>query len=66
MSEQSTHNSYESCIPFIQSNKVKSIYSSSTVFCIRKTEGVKQLILFNVETIDYQYLIIFLIIVVRK
>jgi len=49
MSEQSIHTSYELCNLFIQSNKVKSIYS--TVFCIRSTESVKQLILFNVETL---------------
>jgi len=49
MSEQSIHNSYESCNLFMQSNEVKSIYS--TVFCIRSTESVKQLILFNVETL---------------
>jgi len=49
MSEQSIHNSYESCNLFIQSNKVKSIYS--TVFCIRSTASVKQLNVFNVETL---------------
>jgi len=49
MSEQSIHNSCESCNLFIQSNEDKSIYS--TVFCNRSTESVKQLILFNVETL---------------
>jgi len=49
MSEKSIRNSYESCNLFIQSYKVKSLYS--TVFGIRSTERVKQLILFNVETL---------------
>jgi len=47
-SEQSIHNSYESRPLFIQSNKVKSIYS--TVFSIRSTGSAKQLILFDVKT----------------
>jgi len=41
---------YESCNLFSQSYQVKSIYS--TVFRIRNTENVKQLILFNVETLS--------------
>jgi len=48
-SEQSIHNSYESCNLFIQSNIVDIDYS--TVFCIRSTESVMQLILLNVETL---------------
>jgi len=40
MSEQSIHTNYESYNLFIQSNKVKSIYS--TAFCIQSTERKRQ------------------------